>query len=163
MRPARCRLTARHRRSGEKNDLAGVAHVAREFASIARNRSKPAFEREIGSPGSRRRDAKRSVHISASPEIAPARNRVLVLAGVVAIARELVDRIAQVAHIDRLRDSTSAGKKARLEKKRNRTRCCLHFSCRNCRARQGKSSPVRRVRVGAKILRLCQRQSLKQA
>src|SRR6266513_1050349 len=92
-----------------------------------------------------------------------ARNRVLVLADVVAIARELVDRIAQVAHIDRLRDSTSAGKKARLEKKRNRTRCCLHFSCRNCRARQGKSSPVRRVRVGAKILRLCQRQSLKQA
>ena len=61
---------ARHRRSGEKNDLAGVAHVAREFASIARNRSKTAFEREIGSPGSRRRDAKCSVHISASPEIA---------------------------------------------------------------------------------------------
>jgi hypothetical protein len=60
----------RRRTSGEKNDLAGVAHVAREFASIARNRSKPAFEREIGSPGSRRRDAKRSVHISASPEIA---------------------------------------------------------------------------------------------
>src|SRR5207302_6010372 len=52
-------VTARHRTSGEKNDLAGVAHVAREFASIARNRSKPAFEREIGSPGSRRRDAKR--------------------------------------------------------------------------------------------------------
>jgi len=63
-------VTARHRRSGEKNDVAGVAHVAREFASIARNRSKPAFEREIGSPGSRRRDAKRSAHISASPEIA---------------------------------------------------------------------------------------------
>ena len=38
------------------------------------------------------------------------------LAGVVAIARELVDRIAQVAHIDRLRDSTSVGKKAPLEK-----------------------------------------------
>src|SRR5207302_851451 len=53
----------RHRASGEKNNLAGVAHVAREFASIARNRSKPTFEREIGSPGSRRRDAKRSVHI----------------------------------------------------------------------------------------------------
>src|SRR5207302_1654288 len=60
----------RHRTSGEKNDAAGVAHVVREFASIARNCSKPAFEREIGSPGSRRRDAKRSVHISASPEIA---------------------------------------------------------------------------------------------
>ena len=76
---------------------------AREFASIARNRSKPAFEREIGSPGSRRRDAKGSVHISASPEIAlreiasscsPASSR---------LARPLVDRIAQVAHIDRLR------------------------------------------------------------
>ena len=38
------------------------------------------------------------------------------LAGVVAIARELVDRIAQVAHIDRLRDSTSVGKKAPLGK-----------------------------------------------
>src|SRR5207302_8231709 len=85
--------------SGEKNDLAGVAHVAREFASIARNRSKPAFEREIGSPGSRRRDAKRSVHISASPEIAlreiasscsPASSR---------LARQLVDRIAHVAHM----------------------------------------------------------------
>ena len=63
-------MPTRHRRSGEKNDLAGVAHVAREFASIARNRSKTAFEREIGSPGSRRRDAKCSVHISASPEIA---------------------------------------------------------------------------------------------
>src|SRR6266513_3682082 len=45
-----------------------------------------------------------------------ARNRVLVLAGVVAIARELVDCIAQLAHIDRLRDSTSAGKKAPLGK-----------------------------------------------
>src|SRR5437016_12929350 len=63
-------MPTRHRRSGEKNDLAGVAHVAREFASIARNRSKTAFEREIGSPGSRRRDAKGSVHISASPETA---------------------------------------------------------------------------------------------
>src|SRR6266513_803256 len=46
-----------------------------------------------------------------------ARNRVRVLAGVVAIARQLLDRIAQVAHIDRLRDSTSAGNKARLGKK----------------------------------------------
>jgi hypothetical protein len=33
------------------------------------------------------------------------------------IARQLVDRIAQVAHIDRLCNSTSAGKKAPLGKK----------------------------------------------
>jgi len=63
------------------------------------------------------RDAKGSVHISASPEIASREIGALVLAGVVAIARELIDRIAQLAHIDGLRDSTCAGKKAPLGKK----------------------------------------------
>jgi len=67
VRPARCRGTGR---AAKRMTSPGSRYGAREFAPIARNRSKPAFEREIGSPGSRRRDAKRSVHISASPEIA---------------------------------------------------------------------------------------------
>src|SRR5437588_12344182 len=106
---------------------------AREFASIAQNRSKPAFEREIGSPGSRRRDAKGSVHISASPEIALREIASSCSPGLSRLARELVDRIAQVAHIDRLRDSTSAGKKARLGKKTRNEGARLQLNCGNCR------------------------------
>ena len=125
---------------------------AREFASIARNRSKPVLRarNRFARIAQARRKAL-GLYLSITRNCL-ARYRVLVLAGVVAIARALVDRIAQVAHIDRLRDSTSAGKKARPGKKRNRTRCRLHFNCRNCRARQGKLLPVRRMRVGAKNL-----------
>jgi hypothetical protein len=72
VRPARCRGTGR---AAKRMTSPASRYGAREFASIARNRSKPAFEREIGSPGSRRRDAKRSVHISASPEIPCAKSR----------------------------------------------------------------------------------------
>jgi len=64
--------------------------------------------------------------------------------------RRLLDLISRVARADRLRSIASAGKNAPLGKKRNRPRCRLHFSCCNCRARQGNCLLLRRMHVGAK-------------
>jgi hypothetical protein len=66
---------------------------------------------------------------------------------------------SRVACVNRLRSIASAGKNAPLGKKRIRPRCRLHFSCCNCRARQGNCLQLRRMHVGAKNLRLCSRES----
>src|SRR5437588_11123624 len=110
----------RHGTSGEKNDLAGVALrrsricADRTKSLKTRLRARNRFARIAQA---RRKGLGPYLSITRN---CLARNRVLVLAGVVAIARELVDRIAQVAHVDRLRSIERAGKKARLGKKRNR-------------------------------------------
>src|SRR6266480_500947 len=140
----------RHRTSGEKNDLAGVAlrhsricvdrtkslktrlRARNRFARIAQARRKP-----LGPYLSITRNCL-------------ARNRVLVLAGVVAIARELVDRIAQVAHVDRLRSIERAGKKS-ASKQKNETGRGAAFTLAAATAKRvkGKSLPLRQHRVGA--------------
>src|SRR6266480_7413872 len=83
----------RHRTSGEKNDVAGVALrraricVDRTKSLKTRLRARNRFARIAQA----RRKAL-STYLSITRNCL-ARNRVLVLAGVVAIARELVDRI----------------------------------------------------------------------
>ena len=122
----------RDRTSGEKNDL---AEVALRRARICVDRTKSLKTRlRARNRFARIAQARRKAlgpYLSITRNCL-ARNRVLVLAGFVTIARQLVDRIAQVAHIDRLRDSTSAGKKARLGKKTRNEGARLHLSCCNC-------------------------------